>query len=76
MVSLISLLMYQVARTFMYWKQKILGRSGVGLIVLAALLVATVSKDALVLLGGLAVAYGFQMWPSLIAICWWISIIS
>ncbi|MBT4109747.1 MAG: sodium:solute symporter family protein [Pelagibacterales bacterium] len=51
--------------------QKILGRAGVGVIVLAALLVATTSKDALVLLGGLAVAYGFQMWPSLIAICWW-----
>ena len=51
--------------------QKILGRIGVGIIVLAALLVATVSKDALVLLGGLAVAYGFQMWPSLIAVCWW-----
>ena len=51
--------------------QKILGRVGVGIIVLAALLVATTSKDALVLLGGLAVAYGFQMWPSLIAICWW-----
>jgi solute:Na+ symporter, SSS family len=51
--------------------QKILGRAGVGVIVLAALLVATVSKDALVLLGGLAVAYGFQMWPALIAICWW-----
>ena len=51
--------------------QKILGRAGVGIIVLAALLVATVSKDALVLLGGLAVAYGFQMWPALIAICWW-----
>ena len=51
--------------------QKILGRTGVGVIVLAALLVATVSKDALVLLGGLAVAYGFQMWPSLIAVCWW-----
>jgi Na+(H+)/acetate symporter ActP len=51
--------------------QKIIGRAGVGIIVLAALLVATTSKDALVLLGGLAVAYGFQMWPSLIAICWW-----
>ena len=51
--------------------QKILGRAGVGVIVLAALLVATISKDALVLLGGLAVAYGFQMWPALIAICWW-----
>ena len=23
------------------------------------------------LLGGLAVAYGFQMWPALIAVCWW-----
>ena len=32
---------------------------------------ATTSKDALVLLGGLAVAYGFQMWPALIAVCWW-----
>ena len=40
------------------------------IIVLAALVVATTSKDALVLLGGLAVAYGFQMWPSLMAVCW------
>ena len=51
--------------------QKILGRVGVGIIVLAALVVATKSADALVLLGGLAVAYGLQMWPSLIAVCWW-----
>ena len=36
---------------------------------------ATTSADALVLLGGLAVAFGFQMWPSLAAICWfpWIT---
>ncbi|MDH3609526.1 MAG: sodium:solute symporter family protein, partial [Gammaproteobacteria bacterium] len=47
------------------------GRVGVVVIVLAALVVATTSKDALVLLGGLAVAYGFQMWPALIAVCWW-----
>ncbi|MDW3095373.1 MAG: sodium:solute symporter [Gammaproteobacteria bacterium] len=47
------------------------GRIGVVLIVLAALIVATTSSDALVLLGGLAVAYGFQMWPALIAVCWW-----
>ena len=47
------------------------GRIGVLIIVLAALIVATVSTDALVLLGGLAVAYGFQMWPALIAVCWW-----
>ena len=36
-----------------------------------ALLVAATATDALVLLGGLAVAYGFQMWPALIAICFW-----
>ncbi|MEE8387324.1 MAG: hypothetical protein V3R65_02010, partial [Acidiferrobacterales bacterium] len=41
------------------------------IIVLLALVVATTATDALVLLGGLAVAYGFQMWPSLIAVCWW-----
>ena len=52
-------------------QQKLFGRLGVVLIVLAALLVATTATDALVLLGGLAVAYGFQMWPALIAVCWW-----
>jgi Na+/proline symporter len=51
--------------------QKIWGRVGVGIIVLLALIVATTATDALVLLGGLAVAYGFQMWPALIATCWW-----
>ncbi len=52
-------------------QQKLWGRIGVVVIVLAALLVATTATDALVLLGGLAVAYGFQMWPALIAVCWW-----
>lgn len=52
-------------------QQKLWGRLGVIVIVLAALVVATTATDALVLLGGLAVAYGFQMWPALIAICWW-----
>jgi hypothetical protein len=52
-------------------QQKFFGRLGVIIIVLAALVVATFSTDALVLLGGLAVAYGFQMWPALIAVCWW-----
>jgi Na+/proline symporter len=52
-------------------QQKFWGRVGVVIIVLAALVVATTATDALVLLGGLAVAYGFQMWPALIAICWW-----
>jgi len=50
--------------------QKFWGRIGVGVIVAAALVVATVSKDALVLLGGLAVAFGFQMWPALISVCY------
>jgi SSS family solute:Na+ symporter len=51
--------------------QKLIGRIGIGVIVLLALLVATTATDALVLLGGLAVAYGFQMWPALIAVCFW-----
>ena len=56
-------------------QQKLWGRVGVAFIVIAALLVATFSTDALVLLGGLAVAFGFQMWPSLAAVCWvpWIT---
>jgi len=51
--------------------QKLFGRIGVVIICGLALVVATTSKDALVLLGGLAVAYGFQMWPALIGACWW-----
>jgi Na+/proline symporter len=55
--------------------QKLFGRLGVLFIVLSALLVATYSEDALVLLGGLAVAFGFQMWPALSAVTWfpWIT---
>ena len=51
-------------------QQKLYGRIGVAIIVVAALIVATTSTDALVLLGGLAVAFGFQMWPALLAICY------
>jgi len=51
-------------------QQKLFGRLGVLIIVLAALVVATFTTDALVLLGGLAVAFGFQMWPSLMAVCY------
>ena len=51
-------------------QQKLFGRVGVAVIVLAALVVATTSSDALVLLGGLAVAFGFQMWPALLAVCY------
>ena len=52
-------------------QQKLFGRFFVIVIVALALLVAATATDALVLLGGLAVAYGFQMWPALIAICFW-----
>nr|VFK79247.1 MAG: Na+/proline symporter [Candidatus Kentron sp. SD] len=52
-------------------QQKLFGRIGVIIIVLLALVVAQTATDALVLLGGLAVAFGFQMWPALIAVCWW-----
>lgn len=51
-------------------QQKLWGRIGVAVIVLAALMVATHATDALVLLGGLAVAYGFQMWPALMSVCY------
>ena len=50
--------------------QKFFGRLGVAFIVLSALLVATYSRDALVLLGGLAVAFGFQMWMPLMSVCY------
>lgn len=55
--------------------QKLFGRLGVTFIVISALLVATYSKDALVLLGGLAVAFGFQMWVPLAGVCYipWIT---
>ena len=46
-------------------KQKFIGRIFVVVVALAALLVAIFSTDALVMLGGLAVAYGFQMYPAL-----------
>ena len=51
-------------------QQKLFGRIGVAVIVGAALFVVTTSSDALVLLGGLAVAFGSQMWPSLLAVCY------
>lgn len=50
--------------------QKFIARLSVLLILLAALVVALTNKDALVLLGGMAVAFGLQMWPALLGICW------
>ncbi len=51
--------------------QKFVGRLSVLLVVLLALFLASVSTDVLVLWGTVAVAYGFQMWPALIAVCYW-----
>jgi len=51
-------------------QQKFVGRICVVVVVGAALMVATFSTDALVLLGGLAVAFGFQMWVPLAAVCY------
>jgi len=51
--------------------QKFTGRLFVVLVTIAALIVAANSSQAIVMLGGLAVAYGFQMYPSLIGICYY-----
>ena len=50
--------------------QVLVGRIAVAVIVSLALLVGLASGDFLVLLGGLAVAFGFQMWPALLGICY------
>ncbi len=50
--------------------QVAVGRVTVGIVVSMALLVGLASGDLLVLLGGLAVSYGFQMWPALLGICY------
>lgn len=50
--------------------QVMVGRIAVGIVVSLALLVGLASGDLLVLLGGLAVSYGFQMWPALLGICY------
>ena len=56
-------------------RQKFIGRLFVVVVAVAALVVAIISTDALVMLGGLAVAYGFQMYPALFGnlYCKWIS---
>ena len=55
--------------------QKLAARISASLILLVALLLATYSMDAVVLLGGLALACSFQLWPSLLAVTWfpWIT---
>ena len=51
--------------------QKTTGRIFVVLVAAAALIVAANSSQAIVMLGGLAVAYGFLMYPALIGICYY-----
>jgi len=53
------------------YTQRFVARLCITGVVLLALAVASSEGDALVLLGGLAVSYGLQMWPALIAICYW-----
>jgi Na+/proline symporter len=51
------------------------GRLAVAAVFLAALLLATISRDATVHLGGLALAFALQMWVPLAGLCWmpWIT---
>ncbi|MDZ7841588.1 MAG: sodium:solute symporter [Gammaproteobacteria bacterium] len=65
-----DLLKHYILPNASHGQQKFWGRVGVLAIVLSALVVATTATDALVLLGGLAVAYGFQMWVPLMAVCY------
>ena len=51
--------------------QKNIGRLFVVMVAGAALIVAANSRQAIVMLGGLAVAYGFQMYPALIGLCYY-----
>lgn len=55
--------------------QKKAGRVATGLVFLAAMLLGTFSLDATVLLGGLAISFGFQLWPTLLGVTWfpWIT---
>jgi SSS family solute:Na+ symporter len=50
--------------------QVLVGRISVAIVVSLALFVGLASGDILVLLGGLAVSYGFQMWPALLGVCY------
>lgn len=56
-------------------RQRLYARIGVGLILLAALLIATAAPSAGVALGALALSFGLQLLPVLAAICWipWIT---
>ena len=50
--------------------QKNGGRLIVILVAILAIFVAANTSSAIVMLGGLAVAYGFQMYPALLGLCY------
>ena len=56
-------------------QERLFARIGVGLVLLAALLLATYSPGAESALGALALAFGCQLWPALAGLCWfpWIT---
>ncbi len=51
-------------------KQILVARLCTGLVFLAAMLLASFSMEATMLLGGLAIACAFQLWPSLLGVTW------
>ena len=51
-------------------QQKLFGRLGIGLVILAALLTATYAPSANSALGALAIGFGAQLLTPLAAICW------
>ena len=56
-------------------QEKLFARIGIGLLIVAALIIATYAPSAQSELGALALAAGFQLFPALAAICWfpWIT---
>jgi len=55
-------------------KQMLVARLCTGLVFLAAMILASISMQATLLLGSLAVACAFQLWPSLLGVTWFPSI--
>lgn len=56
-------------------QEKLFARIGIGLLVVVALIIATYAPSTQSELGALALAFGFQLYPALAAICWfpWIT---
>ncbi len=59
-----------VHRSASHGSQIFVARMSILLIMLAALTLSTFFKPAILLLGGVAIAWGFQLLPALAAVCW------